>query len=424
MEFSLRLVRAKVVSPRPLGHRTPRCGARPGAVGVRASVRVGGRLFGWGVDFLPFPRAANFRLVVDDLPARAEGADGVNQPGVQGVAMQRTAGLGQDVGERGRRGLDRHIGQRRDGETGCQRRRTVAAAKVSGNQFAPVQVAGLVHGGNIILLKNVVGAFEFTDGVLVGVGPGDEIISDGIQKMIRARVAAHEAADAPVVNHVVDILDAALRLGIAALVVDPEIVRVGDVRHGIGERTEPLRVHAFAYDAVLKREVVAALRDAQAIPAAPLNGAVIENHVAAAGKIHGTFAAIAADAFAETQVTHDDVLLAAERNGAAVKQDAITGRRLAEDGKVAGDGHVGLQPDDAADIKDDDAIWLADRVAEGAGTGIGQRRDVENFAAAPAAGELAEPFRAGKGERCVGLRQARKYGGEEKGRKTGGGLHR
>src|ERR1035438_6402125 len=158
--------------------------------------------------------------------------------------------------------------------------------------------------------------------------------------MIRPRVSAHETTDAPVINHVVDVLNPALRLRIAALVVDPEIVRVRDVGHGIGKRAEALRVHAFADDAVLKRDVVAALREAEAIPAAPFDAAMIKNHLAAAGKIHGTFSLVPGNAFAEAQITHNDIFLSAERNGTAIKRDAVAGRGLALKREVAADGDV------------------------------------------------------------------------------------
>src|ERR1035441_4600390 len=115
-----------------------------------------------------------------------------------------------------------------------------------------------------------VGVREFADEMRIGIWPGDEIISDDILKMIRAGMSANQTAHAPVIDDVVDILNFSLGLRIAALVVDPKIVRVGDVGHGIGERAEALRVHALADDAVLKRDVVAALREAEAIPPAPL----------------------------------------------------------------------------------------------------------------------------------------------------------
>ena len=171
-----------------------------------------------------------------------------------------------------------------------------------------------------------------------GIRAGDEIIADGVQKMVRLGMSADEAADAPVIDDVVDVLDAALGLGIAALVVDPEVVRVGDVGDGVGERAEALRVHALADDAVLKRDVVAAAREAEAIPAAPFDAAMVKNHVAAAGKIDGAFALVAGDAFAEAQVADDDVVFAAEGNRAAVKRDAVAGRGRPVEGDVAADG--------------------------------------------------------------------------------------
>src|ERR1035441_3681423 len=144
-----------------------------------------------------------------------------------------------------------------------------------------------------------------------GIRPGDEIVADDILKMIRARMSADEAADSPVINDVVDILNAALRLGIAALVVDRDVVRVGDVGPGIGDRAEALRVHALADDAILEGDVVAALRETETIPTAPFDAAMIENHVAAVRKVHGTFALVAGNALAKTQVADDDVFLPA-----------------------------------------------------------------------------------------------------------------
>jgi len=68
---------------------------------------------------------------------------------------------------------------------------------------------------------------------------------------------------------------------------------------------------------------------------------------------------------------------------------------------LAADGDVGFQADYAADIENDGAVGFADGIAERAGAGIVERGDVKRFAAAPAARELAEAFRAGKGERFV-----------------------
>ena len=82
-------------------------------------------------------------------------------------------------------------------------------------------------------------------------------------------MAAHQARHSPIIHHVVNVLDRPLRLRVAALVVYPKIMAVGDVAHRIRERTEPLRIDAFADDAILKRNVAAALREAETIPSPP-----------------------------------------------------------------------------------------------------------------------------------------------------------
>ncbi len=218
-------------------------------------------------------------------------------------------------------------------------------------------------------------------------------------------MSTDKTTNTPIIHDIIDILDFAFRLGIAALVVDPEVVRVGDVRHGIGERTEALRINAFADDAVLKRDVVAALREAEAIPASPFNTAMVENHVAAAGKIHGTFSLVAGNAFAETQVAHDDIFLSAERNGASVKRDTLARRRIAEDGNVAADGDVGFETNDATDIKSNCAMRLAHGVAKRICARIIERGNVKRFSAIAAGGKPAKTFRARKGK--IGLRRCK-----------------
>src|SRR6202000_1517114 len=114
---------------------------------------------------------------------------------------------------------------------------------------------------------------------------------------------------------------------------DPEIVRIGDICHVIGQRAEALRVHALADDAVLKRDIVAPLREAEAIPASPFDAAMIKDHIATAGKIDRAFAFVAGDAFAKTHVTNDDILLSAKRRGSAINRNAIAGCGLTENGK-------------------------------------------------------------------------------------------
>ena len=110
-------------------------------------------------------QTAHFGLVVDDFAARAEGLHCVNQPRVHGVAVQRTAGVGEDVRKRGLRGFDRHVGQRRDGEIRDQGRRVLAAAKIGGDNPRPFSFPSLSVVREIVLLKNVVGGLEFANGV-------------------------------------------------------------------------------------------------------------------------------------------------------------------------------------------------------------------------------------------------------------------
>ena len=152
---------------------------------------------------------------------------------------------------------------------------------------------------------------------------------------------------------------------------------------------------------------MAVFGEAEAIPAAPFDGAMIKNHVVAAGEVDGAFALVAGDALAETQVADDDVMAAAEGGGTAVEHDAVAGRSLAGQGEMIIHRDIGFQPDDAADVKDHEAVGPADGVAKRAGAGIGQRGDVNDLAGIAAGGELAETFGPGKCEGRGGLRQRR-----------------
>src|SRR4051812_14709445 len=174
--------------------------------------------------------------------------------------------------------------------------------------------------------------------------------------MIRRRVSASQAGDAPVVDDVVDVLNRSLGLWVAALVVDPQVAGDGDIGDGIDEGAEALRVDRFADDAVLYGHVVRALRDAHAIPAAPLDRAVVEDDVARAGHVDRAFTLVAVDAFSHTQVTNDDVVGSTERKRAVVQANALARRGLAGDGDVAGARDVRFELDHAADVEDDDAI--------------------------------------------------------------------
>ena len=98
--------------------------------------------------------AAGFHLAADDFAACAERPHGVNEPRVHGIAVQRAAGLGKDVGISSRRGFDRHIRQRPDGRGGHKGRCIFALAEIGGDNFASVQLPVFASGGQISFLKN------------------------------------------------------------------------------------------------------------------------------------------------------------------------------------------------------------------------------------------------------------------------------
>ena len=82
---------------------------------------------------------------------------------------------------------------------------------------------------------------EFGGEVRRGLRPRNEVIVD---------VAADIAGHPPVVHHVVDVLDAAFALGIAALVVDSQVVAEGQIV-ALAQAPETLGHDALAHDGVL-----------------------------------------------------------------------------------------------------------------------------------------------------------------------------
>lgn len=95
------------------------------------------------------------------------------------------------------RGFNHHVRQRRDREISRERRRVFAAAEIFGDYGAAIELSVFIHIREIVFLKNVVGRRELADEVRIRIRSGDEIIADGIQKMIRSGVSAHETADTP-----------------------------------------------------------------------------------------------------------------------------------------------------------------------------------------------------------------------------------
>ncbi len=204
----------------------------------------------------------------------------------------------------------------------------------------------------------MIGGGESGGGVVVRFGAFDEVVVDDIDGVVGGGVAAGEAGVAPVVDEVVDVLDGGFDCGIAALVVEPEVVGEGDAFDGVYEGAEALGVDGGADDTVFDGDVVAAFGEAHGVPAAPLDGAVVEDDVVDGCHVNGAFARVAVDALAEAEVADDDVVMVGEGSGAVVEADALTGGGLAEDGGVVGDVDVGLEGDDAREVKDDGAVGL------------------------------------------------------------------
>src|SRR5437764_11442831 len=147
--------------------------------------------------------------------------------------------------------------------------------------------------------------------------------------MVRAGMTADEAGDAPVVHHIVDVLNGAFSLGISALIVQPEIVAEGNICDRIHKRAKALRVYRLANDAVLECEVMAARSHPEAVPPAPFNRDMVEDHICAAGDVDRAFAPVSPDALAKAQETDNHVARTAERNRLAIKGNAVAWRRLA-----------------------------------------------------------------------------------------------
>src|ERR1700678_4241091 len=101
-------------------------------------------------------------------------------------------------------------------------------------------------------------------------------------------VSAHVTGDSPVINHVVDVLHRSLGFGIAALVIDPKVMREGDIV-ALAKAAESLGINPFADQAILERDILG-FGEPDAIPSAPFDGNMIDYDVLAIADSERCFA--------------------------------------------------------------------------------------------------------------------------------------
>src|ERR1019366_1614257 len=180
-------------------------------------------------------------------------------------------------------------------------------AKIFWQHGAAIQAAIAVEVNPVAGLVNEVGGGELAGERAAGGRAFDEIVANEIGVMIGARVAADEPGDAPVINHVVDVLNGPFGLGIAALVANPEIA---DERNllALAKTTESLRGDARPDDAVLESDVFADIH-INRVPTAPLNGNMIEDHIPPPGNVNGAlFVLTRGQALANAQMPNNGVV--------------------------------------------------------------------------------------------------------------------
>ena len=243
----------------------------------------------------------------------------------------------------------------------------------------------------------MIGRGEFAQAMGAGARPGDKVVADHVQHVVGGGMPPYQADHAPVVNHIIDILNLPLRLGVAALVVDEQVVAEGHAV-ALAEAAEALRIDAFADDAVLDGEIGAGV-EVHRVPAAPLDGDVIEDDVVAVGEVDGAFLILAGgEALAETNVAEDQVMRGGQGNLGAYGADAGAGRGAAVDGDVAENVEWRFEGDVAADIEDDRAMFLTHGLAQRPWAVIVEIGDMDGLAASAARGVGAEAFSAQKGQ--------------------------
>src|SRR5208282_4122113 len=238
-------------------------------------------------------------------------------------------------------------------------------------------------------------------------GAGDEIIVDDVVRKKTAGVAAG-VTGLVIIDDIVDVNRVGLGQRLPVVGIGPDVP--DPTRAGAFMMRAELLVDGIGDDGILHGKV-GGVDGVLVVPRTEGHRDVIKNHVggragaAGGAEVDGAFTLIAAVAaivnvaLTETDVAADDVVLPVKRHFRTHDADTTPGGGLSGNGQAAAGGHRRLKIDVTAHIKNDDAVALADGVAERAGATVGERGDVIHRAVAAAGGVGAEPECAGKSRR-------------------------
>src|SRR5262249_44707393 len=131
---------------------------------------------------------------------------------------------------------------------------------------------------------NVVITAEVGKVITALAGTGNKVVVDEVLVPNGARVPANVAALAVVVDHIVDVLQVALALGIPRVVVRPEVAGECDVTRAVDDASSPLAIDGLFDQAVLNGDVrrlrfAGVFGDADAVVTRPADADMIEDDV-------------------------------------------------------------------------------------------------------------------------------------------------
>ena len=220
---------------------------------------------------------------------------------------------------------------------------------------------------------------------------GNEVIVHQVLIVVGSRMSAHHAIRV-VIYHIVVILDIALHLRVAALVVLPQTVVNSPVAGSIGNGPEALRFYTFGDYAVLPRDVVG-IGNVYIVPRSPRHTAMVHDDIVAFVKRKRTLLGIDTRTATHTEVADNDIRALRSYHTSAIDSDTLARSCLPGNGDIAGYGNVlARDVDDAADIKNDEAVGLAHRFGQRTGTGRIQVGHMNHLSATSARGISPKSF--------------------------------